>query len=177
MFFSNKENLLLSISLRHHWECCSLIPAGSSALHSCLFNLLMKERIRKVKVWDLMGWDKHNLLGKAKAVHTRKSKPRIDLLLPISRHFQESSAHVMVSWENKRHPNITALLPSSSLPKILLMSMTPYGMGYPFGLSGSAVLSVCPPNSLWISNSLLVGQHEKYKSLTVCKHWSSTTKT
>lgn len=48
-----------------------------------------------------------------------------------------------------------------SLPQLLLLSMTPYGMGYPFGLSGSGILSMSPPNSLWISNSLLMEQHEK----------------
>ena len=31
---------------------------------------------------------------------------------------------------------------------VLLLSMTPYGMGYPFGQLGPAVLAVSPPNSL-----------------------------
>lgn len=38
--------------------------------------------------------------------------------------------------------------PNSSVPACLLLSMTPYGTGYPFGLSRSVILALFPPTSL-----------------------------
>ena len=67
------------------------------------------ERIGRVKVRKLVGWDKDSLIGKAKATHTSKAKPGIHSSLPTSRqvfsHLQESRAppHVTVTWEDKRH--------------------------------------------------------------------------
>jgi len=67
----------------------------------------MRETIRRVKVRKVVGWDKNNLIGKAKAVHTSKVKPGIHSLLFISRqvfsHGQESRAPacLIVTWEDK----------------------------------------------------------------------------
>jgi len=45
----------------------------------------LEERIRKVKLWELVDWDKSSFLGKAKAVCTSTAKEGIHLLLPIHR--------------------------------------------------------------------------------------------
>lgn len=68
---------------------------GSSAPHiSWSLTLLsgMGKRAGEVKVWQLTGWDKGSLPGKAKTAYTRKAKQEINLLLPIT-----------VSWEDKLH--------------------------------------------------------------------------
>ena len=81
----------------------------------------MGERIGRVKVRKLVGWDKDSLKrGKAKAVHTSKAKPGIHSPLPMGRqvfsHLQESRApsRVMGSWEDKHHNSKHPSLPSSS---------------------------------------------------------------
>ena len=55
------------------------------------------KKIRRVKVRNLVAWDKDSLIGKAKAVHASKAKRGIHSPLPISPHLQESSApaHIM----------------------------------------------------------------------------------
>ena len=64
------------------------------------------ESERSVK---LMGWDKNNLIGKAKAVHASKAKERIHSPLPMGRqvfgHPQENRAPscVTVTREDKHH--------------------------------------------------------------------------
>jgi len=45
----------------------------------------MGERIRRVKVRKLLGWDKDSLMGKTEAVQKSKAKQGIQVLLPISR--------------------------------------------------------------------------------------------
>lgn len=75
----------------------------------------------------------------------------------------------------RQHP----FLPPSQLPPVLLFSTTPYyGMGYPSGWSGSALLSVCP-HSFLLTSSLLAGRAVRGtgKSLTQCKHCYATLKT
>jgi len=66
-------------------------------------------------------------------------------------------------------------LPKTLSPQFLLLSMTLYGMEYPFGRFGSAIQIVSPPNFL-PTPSLLAGK-EKEKALTLCKHSSATAKT
>lgn len=58
-------------------------------------------------------------------------------------HLQESRAllHVTAVWEDKCHSS-ECLLCSPSLSQLLLLSMMSYGMKYPFGQLGSAVLTV-----------------------------------
>jgi len=72
-------------------------------------------------------------------------------------HLQESGApsRVTVTWEDKRHRSELPPLPPSS-PSFTLLSMTSYGMEYPFGQLGSAVPAVPPPSSL-CTPSLLTG--------------------
>ena len=80
----------------------------------------MGERIRRVKVRKLMGWDKDSLIGKAKAVRTSKAKQGIHLLLPTGRqvlsHLQGSRApsHVTVTWEDKHQYSECPPLPPPS---------------------------------------------------------------
>jgi len=61
---------------------------------------------------------------------------------------------------------------------ILLMCMTSYVMGCPFGQLGSAALSV-PLPSFWGTLSLLAGRAagEAEKALKLCKHCSAIAKT
>jgi len=51
----------------------------------------------------------------------------------------------MLTWEDKRHHfdclPLFLLLP----PQLYMLSMTSYGMEYPFGQLGSAVPAVSPP--------------------------------
>lgn len=70
------------------------------------FNL--EKRIRKVKAWELIGWDKQNLLSKAKAAHkqsiTRNSFTTSywqldDHTFPG----KQGQSHIIVPWENKQH--------------------------------------------------------------------------
>ena len=49
----------------------------------------------------------------------------------------------MVTWEDKRH-NSKHLLHSFFFPQIYVLSVTSYGMEYPFGQLGSAVPVVTP---------------------------------
>ena len=46
--------------------------------------------------------------------------------------------------------------PPSQLPSVYILGMTSYGMEYPFGQLGSAVLAVSPPN-FSCPSSLLAG--------------------
>ena len=116
-------------------------------------------------------------------MHVSKAKQRINSLLPIGRqvfsHLQESRApsRVTVTWEDKHHHSERPPIPSSS-PSFLLLSMTSYGMGYPFGQLGSAVPAVSPPNLL-PTPSLLTGRAEqqKEKASMLRRHCSATAKT
>ena len=49
-------------------------------------------------------------------------------------------------------------------PLIYILSMTSYGMEYPFGQFESAVLAESPPNFLYPPAYSLAGQYEKLKS-------------
>lgn len=44
-------------------------------------------------------------------------------------------------------------------PQLLVFYMMLYSMGHPFEQSGSAVLAVFPPSSLYTPSHLLAGQH------------------
>jgi len=92
-----------------------------------------------------------------------KEKQGIHSLLPIGRQvfsqLQESRASscVTVTWEDKMpYLNVPPL--SFFFPQLYMLSMMSYGMEYPFGQLGSAVLAVSPPNFL------CTWQHEKLKS-------------
>ena len=70
-------------------------------------------------------------------------------------HFPGSrvSVRVVVAPEDKRHNNEC---PSSSCLLAFIAEQTSYGMEYPFGQFGSAVLAMSPPKIL-PTPSLLVG--------------------
>ena len=80
----------------------------------------MGERIGRVKVRKLVGWDKDSFIGKAKATHTSKANQGIHSPLPMGRqvfsHLQESRApaHVTVTWEDKCCHSKNPPLPPSS---------------------------------------------------------------
>lgn len=73
----------------------------------------MGERIKGVKVWELMGWDKESLLGKVKAVCTSKENKEFTTshwqadVQPLLR--RQSLSCVLVSWENKCHQSESSL--------------------------------------------------------------------
>ena len=70
-----------------------------------------------------------------------------------------------------------ATTPSTSAP-ILMLSMTSYGLEYPFGQSGSAVPSVSPSNLLYTYSLLASGVvWGAEKALTLCKHCLAIAKT
>ena len=102
--------------------CCGLIPVGSWAPHSRLFTPLsgMGERIRRVKVRRVVGWDKDGLIGKVKAVHAGKAKQGIHSLRPTGRqvfsHLQESRSLLclVVTGEDERCHFPCPLLPCPS---------------------------------------------------------------
>ena len=50
-------------------------------------------------------------------------------------------------------------LPPGQLPPAYMLSMTSYGMEYPFGHFGSAVLAVSPPSFLCTSCGRLMPSH------------------
>jgi len=104
----------------------------------------MGERIRRVKVWKLVRWDKESLTAKAKVAQARKAQQLIHSLLPISRwvfsHFQESGASscVAVTWEDKCH--------HSEYPPFLLFTPTFIAERYIicYGISLWPVGVICP---------------------------------
>ena len=115
--------------MKQHWifpKCHGLTPASSWAPHSCSLTLppRMGERIIKVKVRKLMGWDKDSLIGKAKATQASKAKQGIHSLtshqqagVQPSPGEQGSTTCVMVTWEDKRH-QLWMSLPSFFFPQL-----------------------------------------------------------
>ena len=73
--------------------------------------------------------------------------------------------------------DISNVPPTPSLPQLLFLSTMPCGMGHPYGQSGSAVLSVFPPNYLWSSSPLWQGSTSSRKVLGSVQHCSKTTRT
>jgi len=142
----------------------------------------MRERIGRVKVRKLVGWDKHSLIGKAKTTHTSKSKEGIISLLPIGRqvfnHLQESRALSHVT--GRRMPSLrTSTLPSS-FHSFILLSMMSYGVEHLCGqlAVSPAVPAVSPPNFLCTPSPLAGGAElEAEKAFTLCEHCSAMTKT
>lgn len=73
----------------------------------------------------------------------------------------------MVYWENKHcHSECFPIL--LSLLQLLLMSTTPFGVGYSFGQFKSTVLTVSSPGFLCMHSSSLAGHHKKSKSPWLC---------
>lgn len=88
----------------------------------------------------------------------------------------QGSSHLAVSWEDKCHHSEPPP-PSPSLLQLLLLSMTPHSMEYPFQQFGPAALVLSPLSSSCTPSSLLAGQlPEIEKSLSLYKHCSATTK-
>lgn len=103
-----------------------------------------------------MDWDKDSLIGKAKAAYTSKTKPGIHLMLPVSKMF--NCLQVSRTHHAKGKTNIIAMNVSASLSlSFYCWSWCHYGMGYPFGQSGSPVLAVSAPSFL-CNPSLLAGR-------------------
>jgi len=89
---------------------------------------------KKVK---LMGWGKDSLVGQQ-----RKRK----IIIQIEKEYAKRVMHSAIA-----HYPMPSLFPSSNpwpTPPVYVLSMTSYGIIYPFGQFGSAVLAVSPPSFL-----------------------------
>lgn len=111
------------------------------------------KRIRNVKVRKPVGWDRDSLIGKAEAMHTRKAKQRVHLLLPISTkvfsRLRDSRAPSHMYYLGRQKPSLqTSPFLFSPPPPLYMLNITPYGTGHPFGQLGSAVQAASPPSSL-----------------------------
>ena len=76
----------------------------------------MEERIRRVTVRTLVGWDKDSLIGKAKATRAGKAKEGILSRLPIGRHSacsRRAGLH-QAQWLLGKNTTIAASVTSSS---------------------------------------------------------------
>lgn len=100
----------------------SLTPASNYISQSDLYNFPLvgwQGRICRAKVRKLVAWEKGRLIGKGKVMLTSKAKQGIHSPLPKDRqvfsHPQESMllTYLMVTWENKCHLSIYAVLPPS----------------------------------------------------------------
>lgn len=92
----------------------------------------------------------------------------------VFRCFQESRAPslIMVTLENEHDHT----LPSCFFPQLYILSMTLYGLEYPFDQSGSSAASASHPSFSCIPSSSLVKWTEAEEVLTLCKHCSATVK-
>ena len=156
---------------KHQTTACSLTPVG------------MSERIRRAKARKLVDWDNGSLIGKANTAHTSKAKQGIHSSLPIGRQgvqpsLRKHSSIVCNCYLGRQTPSLQTSPPSFFSPLLSMLSKTSYGMGYPSGQLGSAVLAVSPPNSVCIL-SPLAGRvvWEAEKTLALCKQCSAITKT
>lgn len=132
-------------------------------------------RDKNVKVWELMDWDKESLLGKVKAVCTRKENEEFTTsywqadVRQLLR--KQSLSHVLVSWE-KQMPSVW------KFPFLLLSPSfhcwARHDLLWNIPLE-SAVLAVSPPTSLCIPSSSQAEQHEKLEhpreELLLCSNW------
>lgn len=82
---------------------------------------------------------------------------------------------IMQCFFGMTNADIPNVPPPPSLPQLLLLSTMPYGMGHPYGQSGSAVLSVFPPDYLWSSSPYWQGSTSSRKVLGSLQHCSATT--
>ena len=78
----------------------------------------------------------------------------------------------------RQMPLLQVFPPSALHLHLLLLSVTPHGVGHPFGQPGSPVLGVSPHSS-WCTLSLPAGRaaREAEKFLALCEHCSATTQT
>lgn len=159
-------------------SCPGLTPASSQAPRSSSLtpSPAALRREFRVKIGKLMGWNKDSLIGRAKALHTRKTKQGIDSLLPMGRqvfcHPWGAQPHHMeqVGNTNTITPNVL-----SFLPPLYLLTMLSCGLEYPSGLLGSPVLAGFPPKHPYIPWKC--GSMKAEKALALCKPCSAITKT
>lgn len=139
-------------------NCCGVTPASNYAPPSWLVTNSSGtgERIGKVKVEKIMGWDKDRLLGKGKPAHRRKAKQGI---CSGVQPYPGQPGSIMCNGYLGRQMSSLWMPPSSFFPQLYMLSVTAYGMEYLFGLSGSAVPAVSAPN--YCIPSLLAGARSR----------------
>lgn len=122
------------------------------------------ERLRRVKLRKLMGWDTESLTSKAKVVHASKAMQGIHPPLALGREVFSYSkerastralSHIVVTWQNKSHHFKTCPFPSFS--GITWLNMMPYDIECPFGDFGSAVPAVTLPTFMCTPSLLTCG--------------------
>lgn len=127
----------------------------------------MVERVRRVKVRKLVGWDKDRLVGKAKAVCTGKQNKEFIQHIPSASRCSAISRGIMVIWEDKQHHSEHPF-PSFLFPQFCRLSMIPRGMGYPFGHLGQPSHPDMLPTSCALPDSFLMGWQEEQKRPLLC---------
>lgn len=169
-----------------HWgitkNCCLLTLVDSSAPHSCFLTPKWdREKIRRVKMRNLVGWDKDSLLDKAKVAHVSKASQGLHPLLPICRqvfsHVQESRAPSHLSSQGRQTPTLW-MSPSLFLPPALFAgdNIMWHGISSHGQLGSAAPLWSFPTSCA----SSLAGQCEKQKRswiLSLCSQHCSHHKT
>lgn len=106
----------------------------------------------------IVGWDKYSIIRKAKATHTTKSNKKLIHHFPWETSVQPllGKRHSMPhNHDSEKQTSSFWTSPSSFFlsPKL---SMSPYGMEFPFDQLVAAVLAECPPNFL-SATSLFTG--------------------
>lgn len=137
----------------------------------------MGERIRKVKVWELMDWDNISLLGKAKAAQKKKQQKTkwnrefIPYFPWARRHSDTSRKEVLIApngFLGIQRPSPQMCPPFSFFSPSFIAEPDACGVGHPFGQSGPAVLAMTPPAPGAPPAWLLAGQHEKQINPCLC---------
>lgn len=107
----------------------------------------VRETIGRVKARKHVGWYKNTLIGKAKVVHTKKSKQGIASLFSTGRQLfcclQHNRAPLCKGSLRKTNTVTSNVLPFLLLPPALYAENN--GLEHPFGLLGSPFLAVSPP--------------------------------
>lgn len=102
------------------------------------------ERIGRVQLRKIMGWNKDNLTGKAKERNTCQEGKLRNYFTTF--HEQAGGS---ITCNDTITPTVVPFFP---LPQLLLLSMSPYGVGYPCRQLRPAVMApspVHPQSSCW----------------------------
>ena len=120
----------------------------------------MGERIGRVKVRKFMGWDKDNLIGKAKAAHASKARnsfPTSHGQAGVQPSSGKQGSIMHNSYLGRQTPSLRTSSSSFFFLQLYMLSMMSYGTEYPFGQLGSAVPAVSPRSFLCTPNLLAGG--------------------
>lgn len=146
----------------HFYICCGLTPTN----HQLLLTPPPAGKNQRIKAREPMGWDKDNLIGKAKAVHKSKVKGGICCFPWVGRclAFSRRAGHLGRQTLSLQKP-----LFSSFFPPLYILNMMSYCLEYPFGQLGSPILAVFPLNLPCTPNFLIcVAVGKAAEALALC---------